>query len=260
MIDYIYSISGVKLFFLINSIVVGFSILSTLAIRKIIPAKKLLDGTDGFSRVDIVLSQIYAVLVGFVIYGLFNNFHDAEFTTYHEANTLENITIYSKSLPPPLYDAMKKEVAQYARVIINNDWDAMSHGKPINKNSELIIQKMKLTLYQYQTSSDIEKKMINSILDELKKLEDDRDNRIHLSTNSLPNEFFAIIIFLSSFLIISSFINGNWLFFHLSSSFFVSFAIASTLFLLLALDRPFRGELSIKPVAFQKVLENLPSQ
>lgn len=257
MEDYIYSISNLKLFILVNAVIVGFSLLFTLTIRKVVPPQKLFNVNSGFSRVDTVLSQIYAVIVAFSIYGLFNAFHDAKFSLYHEANTLDNIAIYSKDLPKPLYNIMAQEVRRYAHAAIYSDWDAMSRGKPIHKETELIIQKMKLSLYEYPASSRIEKNIISNILEELKSLESDRDKRVRLSNSSLPNEFFFVIILISIFLIASSFINENTLFFHLSSSMFISFAIASTLFLLLILDRPFRGSLSVKPVEFQKMLENM---
>lgn len=257
MLKFIYSLSDLSLFLMISSIAIGLSIVTTFIIRWIFKPDDLYDANPGTHRVSVALLGIYSILVGFAIQSLFDNLHDAEFVTYHEAKTLENINTYAKDLSEPASYLITEEVKNYARTVINNDWKEMTKGKQINKKSELIIQNIRSIIFQHPESTNTQKMIQNSIFQELEVLYKDRDDRIYLSTKALNDNVLYVCTFIGILSILFSCIGGIRLVLHLVSVSTISLAIASTLFLVIVLDQPFYGPFAITPEPFENILREL---
>ncbi len=254
MADFIYSVSNTTLFLIISAIIVGLSLTTTVLSRRIFTVDQLKKENSGIARANSVVSGVYSILVGFAIYGLFHNFHDAEFNTYHEADSLKNINIYSKNLSGTTHSLIEEQVKKYAQIVIYKDWPAMAKGELIGDESGKAIQDIRHILFNHPVTIPIQKAMVNNILEEIKNLCRDRDERINLSTKSLRKEISITAFCVSLLCIFLSSINGMRLNIHLTCSLTVCFAISFTLFLMVALDRPFSGPFSVQPDPFQRIL------
>src|ERR1700757_2126848 len=72
-----------------------------------------------------ILGTTYAVIVGFMLYAVWNNFGLAEVNADTEANALINVYRLADGLPAAQRDQVKQTARQYAEVVLDKDWPAM---------------------------------------------------------------------------------------------------------------------------------------
>lgn len=262
MTDFAYTIfnmSTMAIFLLTSAAVVGFSLLTTLFSRSFFTTEKLNSSNQWISVANSVSSQIIAVLLGFAIYSLFNNCHDAEVAAHQEAKALRSINVYSKNLTPATHSLIEQEVKKYAQIVIDKEWPEMARGENMSEEAEGVIQKMRVILYSHPSTTPFQKGMVDNILEETKTLCQQRDDRIDLSTKGLKKETLVIIWFVSLLCVFLFSIDGGRLRFHLILSISLSLIVAANLFLTVVLDRPFAGPFAIQPEPFHQILRGIGS-
>lgn len=257
MIGYIYSLSSTTLFLIISIFVLGISIASTLIIRRFVSLKELYTANSGLSRVNSGTCTIYSILVGFAVFYLFSNFHDAELATSKEIKALNNINSYVQNVSEPTRSMIKKDLKEYIEIVLDKDWKSMSKGESVSNQSKVPIEKLWTTLYSWTPETIKEKKVIDDLLDEIKNLSDYREERIQMAGKFLEPEFWAVIILISFLMLEVSCMTGLRVDFHLISSVITALVISCALFLMITLDRPFSGSVSISNTSFQKIASSL---
>ena len=72
-----------------------------------------------------ILGTIYAVMIGFMLYAVWNNFQTAETNANNEANNLVNLYRAADGLQEPQRDLIQQSARTYATQVVTQEWSTM---------------------------------------------------------------------------------------------------------------------------------------
>src|SRR5258707_15530105 len=101
------------------------SVVTVLVLNRVwpIPNRKLVNDVTGWQLG--ILGTTYGVILGFMLYTVWNDFHVAEINTHLEAASLLTVSRISAGLPSPEREAFHALGLKYAEAVIHEEWPAM---------------------------------------------------------------------------------------------------------------------------------------
>lgn len=198
---------------------------------------------------------IYAVLLAFVVFAVYTQFQSADRIATSEAATLVSLYHDTMRYAEPLRTSTQAAIREYTRSVVNDEFPAMQRGQSSSATGARLYQLYRLNAglqpgdpYSVQLDSKASQQ-----IDSIALL---RDERIEASQASLPKTFWFVLI-LGGLIILAlgASLFMQQAFYQLFSSALLGITIASVLFLVLTLDRPFIGSTAISPGAFQRSLQ-----
>jgi hypothetical protein len=200
-----------------------------------------------------VIGVIYAVLLAFVAIGVWERFQGADVRSYEEAGALA--TVYRGSDSFPTGGSLRAMLREYVHSIIDVEWPLMRKGDNGGFSARLpeMVDKYVRALPVRSTGeSDIHTEMISAMETALM----DRQTRLTV-------DFIGISGIMWFVLIVGAYVTVGftYLFGFERTSMQqlmiggLSLMIGLVLFLVLALDYPYRGGIAVQPDAFRALLE-----
>jgi len=240
--------------------IVGLSILAAvaalMATRRLLPQRLIRESHQVAATTMQILGTSYAVLLAFVVVVVWQNFQDAESRTVQEATALATLYRLAAALPEPEQQQARDTIAEYASVVVEQEWPAMADGGSVPEARVLISR-----LWQIYTSLAATAQTNPAYAESLQHvadLEDQRELRLLDARSDLP-------LFLWVLLIVGAVLTVGCIYFlgvtssALEVTMTASLAgmIALILVLVYALDHPFRGDLSVSPDDYQAILQEV---
>jgi len=260
MPNFIYEMPNFLLFFLICAVSIIISVVSMSLISRYLSMSMRNSMNEVAGYISATISMIYAIFFGFMALYLLENFDIAANSVEKEATVLNSIYHSSKVLPQSICREVQNEVEDYITVVLNHDWPSMVLDTDAGEESEQVLDKILMTLYNIHSknSSDIMTLFIlQEMIKEVKSMYEYRDKRLMMSHAALGADFWVVIL-LGAFLTIGvNYFFGMHFHFHVLSVIAVSIAVSSILFLLIAIDRPYIGDFSVKSEGFEKLLAEI---
>lgn len=262
MTDFLYSIPNYLLFSLLLGITTTTAIIAMFITRKCMPLSRqqLYRDNNVTGYLGDIIGVIYAVLIGFTTMYVFQNFSKADASALREAKIVTTIYYDSQSFAQPTRSAIQKEIKNYLVTVIEDEWSSMAAGKPLSTKGDLIIEKLLTLLRQHppiqsrNNDNNIQELSISEGYKDIKELHNARAERIFMSDAALRKDVWFTIILGSILLVAYNLGFGMNFRLHMALAIIISTMMAAMLFLILSLDRPFRGDFSVKPDAFQAAL------
>jgi hypothetical protein len=205
-----------------------------------------------------ILGTTYAVIVGFMLYAVWNNFGLAELNADTEANALINVYRLADGLPAFQRDQVKQTARQYAEVVLDKDWPAMEQGYTGRLASHEIDQKMWQILMSVKAASGTELTAEDHALYELSAMAEHRRIRQLQSVGRLPGILWFVLIVGGALSIMSSCMFGAesaWL--HSLQVFAFSLLVALALVAIADIDRPYQGSVHVADTPFRRAQGNM---
>jgi hypothetical protein len=259
MFELLFQLSDIPLYLCISGVFVVVSLVAVMLVKNIIPLKERYNDNAAISNTAALVSVIYAVLAGFTALYLINNNSATDDAVQRESNAAADIYRDSKWLKDPSKTDLQNLVKEYITEVINVEWPLMRHGKEIelNKGSDLIdrITDKLINYSDTKTIANSESLLLHDMLDEVRILADARQQRIHGSYSELSPELWVVILMGSIMTLGINYFFGMNFYLHLLTITCISLMVASMLFLLITVDRPFQGEFAIDPGSFQSLLK-----
>ena len=206
------------------------------------------DAVNGFFA---GIGVLYGLLIGLVAVANWNNFDDVEDLVSKEASSIGSFYNDVEALQEPTRSRLVVHISDYLTLIIEREWPAHSMGH-IAPAFPAELAQIHDTLIGYQPTSTNQQEFLAHCLDVYDRMIDLRQQRIAAVTDDrVPEVFWYVIIFGSMLSIVVTYC------FHLPS--FSSHALLTGLycsflglmiFLIAAVDNPFRGGVSIKPMDY----------
>jgi DNA-directed RNA polymerase subunit F len=107
-------------------LIIGATIISALLIAKIASLffdfSELIGNTDLTSAIYQVLGTVYAILLTFTLWGVWQSYCIAESSVQSEANALLDLIHIFKLVPQWKYEYIKKTALEYLHVVIHKEW------------------------------------------------------------------------------------------------------------------------------------------
>jgi hypothetical protein len=229
---------------------------SIFLILSMVSALCLYRENHSIGYVGATIGVIYAVLAGFIILYVMDNFQKASDITRAEA--VSAAKIYRNSVRLPLQEQYKIQMAvkQYVNTVINTEWPLFTRGK-LSVAGEEILDKLTVDLSKYIPINEQDLLALRAIYTEIDDLYKDRDQRIALSNAALPAELWILLVISTILTLFVKSLTGMKFSLHIMLQIVVTLMLTAILFLIIVLDRPYRGHFSIDTQPFIKVLDDM---
>lgn len=255
IIDFMYDIPNIVLFFIINIILMGFCGICLYLTKYIIPnnfQKEELGSLGGF--LSGVVGSMYAVSTGFVLIYLLGNFNKAQEVVATESIVLMRLADSVSWLPHKMQSTIYLDIKNYTQEVVGREWQSMKAGKKIGHEALSFLQDINKRLKAYNADDQMQLFIKEEIIKEVKELYTVRYNRIKMSYFSLNIQYWIVIFIMTIINLIFVCMLGTKLYLHKISVMLVCITSSSMIFLLLILDKPFRGSFAVNQYDLNKAI------
>ncbi len=201
---------------------------------------------------------LYGLLLGMVAVANWNNFDDVEEILSKEAGTIAALYSDVDALHEPKRSRLQVLLKNYLKLIVDEEWPEHAMGR-VPREWTHTLAEFHDELTSYQPSSMNEQEMFARSLDAYNRMIELRQQRIDAVEDERVPDVFWYVIILGGVLSI-----GMTYFYHLSSSLAHALMIGLyctflglMVFLIAAVDNPFRGGVSVKPTDYIYLIETL---
>lgn len=201
-----------------------------------------------------VIGVIYAVLLAFIAIGVWERFQVAEARTYDEAGALS--TIYRDSEAFPEGERLRQELRHYTESVITVEWPQMRSGADFRLASPLL-EGVAGTIRSLPVASPRVQNIHAQMLAAVDTALADRDARLTVDSRGI-NGIIWVVLLIGALVTI-----GFTYLFGFQRTIMqgamvgsLSLLIGLVIFLVIALDFPYRGSIDVQPEAFRAALDN----
>jgi len=200
-----------------------------------------------------VISVVYAVLLAFIAIATWQSYIEAQDLVQREADYVDSIYRDTIGLPPEVGREIRADLQQYVDVVANVEWPVQKDGKPSEAGAESL-RKLHAALVTMQPANLGQSVIQAEVLKTLNDLYRARASRLSAVEGHVPYVIWWIIFLggalTTSYTYLFGFHNFRM---HLVMTSAVVMALGLVVVLIIALDWPFRGEVSVPPKAFLEV-------
>lgn len=244
------------LFILINVVFIGISLSVFWGITRLLSCKKRRDLNEVASPIFNRAGAFFGFLLAFVVVVMWQEYTKSMDNASREGT--EALALYRDlSLYPDKSqtDGAVKALMEFARQVVEDEYPAMAQMKT-SQATEKALQTLWSSTEKINPQRRQEEILYNVILKDLYNLSKLRNERLLELESNLPGVIWGVLIIGAIVtLVFSTLLGTESILLHaLLKSLFVIF-IASTFFLIIELDYPFTGNISVKPVSYIRMLE-----
>lgn len=208
--------------------------------------------SDGFAAVG----TIYAIVAGLLVFGVFTTFDTASLDSADESSTLVLMYREAQVFPQPEKDQARQAVVAYINSVINDEWPALADGKGSPATAKAIDNLFRVygPMEPDAKWSDQYSKSIDH-LDDVVKL---RNQLIDHSNAALPPIYWFLLFaggFVTLLYLSMSLVESRLM--HSIAVGLMATMLGLVIFLLLEVNHPFRGEISLSPENFANALDSI---
>jgi hypothetical protein len=237
---------------------VGFSLAGLLPSRKWVSRVHVQQSHNdivGFYLAGITV--LYGVTLGLLAIGAWTTYTDTESRVAQEAAALASLYRSVNSLPEPQRTVLHAELRDYTRRVIEVSWPEQRRGILPSENS-VSLDKFQADFKALEPSTESQKVLDALISRQFDALEESRSIRLDTVTSELPTPLWTLILVGAVICIIVT-----WFFdmksrqMHIWMTVFFSGLIGLMIFMIAALDNPYRGKISVSPEALERVYSRM---
>jgi hypothetical protein len=195
------------------------------------------------------------VLLAFVVIVVWQGFDKARSNVDDEANCVIDLVRDAYGLPDEFRQRVIALAGDYVEGVVEDEWRSMAQGKRAPRVQSAARDLVKLYA-SYEPKTESEKVFYAESVHKLNELLELRNLRIGASKSGLHGVLWLVLIIGGAATVaFPLFFGSENLRSQIIMTSLLSVVIALILFLILAYDYPFTGDISIKPVAFTEVLK-----
>ena len=223
------------------------------------PARK--ESNDFTGAVVAVIGTKYAVILAFMLSGVWNQYQQAQTNEEQEANALVNVWRIATQLQVPGAQEAQALCLEYADIAVKKEWPALLASKSIPPDNADIINRLWRFAGQIQAHSGNDSIAAYQMMEELRMLTEYRRIRMMQSREALPPMLWAVLIAGGVITIAAACFFGVPSFhFHVLQVAVLSFLISLVLVAIADIDRPYQGGVTVQPQGFSFSRETIGAQ
>ena len=247
---------AVSTFVLGIAIVLGTVVASVGAVTLVrkVPRERLEGSQDAVSVMFSAVGILYTVLLAFLVVVVWEQFNSAQERTELESTKISNLLRDAVAFPQPARDDIQGRLVAYTRSVIDEEWETMADGasSPVASRA---YRRVWAGYYDFRPRTDTEHDFYVESIAKLNELGEDRRLRVISSQASVAGIMWILLVaggvVTIAYLYLFVIPNAGLQRLMIGS---VSGLLAFILFLILALDHPFAGELKVKPDAYEDIV------
>jgi hypothetical protein len=209
-----------------------------------------------------VLSLMFAVLIGFASAGIWNDEVQARAAVQREANAIENIVALASSYPTELREQIHVEMMRYARNVLDRDWPAMQQRTDANdnlydrSNSPLVAL---ITRISTEAAGGTQRLPLSeALIGQILEVRSARLQRETIARSGISAPQWVALLLIATAALTVIILSQNQEFrVRVRMAGIYAFAVSSAFFVIVAHDRPFVGEIGIKPIPIEQAMKRI---
>ncbi len=258
MIDFLVTIPRWLLALLLNACLIGYGLAGWWFVRRRLVPWMRLRYDDAYFGAAVVQSvmMLYGLVAALTAVGVWQKYSEASAVASGEATAIASLWRDLGGYPQAERDAMRDVLRGYTEQVINGAWPQQRAGRIPHEGVEWM-DRLQAQLFAFEPVSESQKIIHAETLSAFNDLVQQRRQRLDAVQSGLPTVLWYVLLPGALGCLTLAF------FFHVNSAGFQAILIlglastlAMVLFLIIALDRPFRGELGIGPDSYQLVYEH----
>lgn len=256
MFYWIYDISTQSLAALSAGAFVAFSMVGCLLIRPVLRlfVPKRSETNDVVGYLLSCFCVFYGLLLGLLAVASYQNYSQVELNVTKEASSLAALYYDVSAYPEPHREELRQILREYCHYVVETAWPLQRKGIiPKGGVAKVIAFQSRLMQFQPQTKSE---EIIHAeTLHQFNVFVEYRRLRLYSVTTGIPAVMWYVVFVGAAINIAMVWLFDMKLITHLFLGGLLSFFLGTMIFLIAAMDNPFRGEVSVSAEAFQSVLE-----
>jgi uncharacterized membrane protein len=236
-----------------------FGVIGLLVVRRyILPKLRIHDSDSGFcSAMQQAVMVFYGLVVALILVNAWQHYSDVANVISQEATAVAVLYRDVSSDPEPSRSQLQKQLREYVVQIIRQAWPLQQRGE-IPSADVKMMDTFQATLNSFEPLTEGQKVLHAESMRDYDRLVVAHGLRLDAVQVRLPNVLWFIIIAGALISLSSSFffrVEDVWLQ-GIQVSLLAAF-IGIAIFLIFTFDRPFRGELGLRPDSYQLVYDQL---
>lgn len=200
-----------------------------------------------------VFGAIYGIILAFVVVTLWTQLDHAQTVVSQEATDIALVVRDTQRFPPAERARIDKAVGAYVHAVVEVQWPKMRSGRPSFAVTSKQVEEMYDALQAYNPSTPRDQAFYGEAVTRLSDAAAMRRERIDIATNELPILLKVLVYGGALVIILLTFLYGlRNLKIQLLFVASVAGLIGFSLLLVLVLDRPFAGELTVSPEPYKE--------
>jgi hypothetical protein len=257
MVDLIDGIPTWLLFVLVVGLSGVLSALGLLIVHRLVPADVRRSQNEVAGYISNVAAFVYAVLLASLAVAVWQQYVEAQSTVQLEANAASDVFHQAAGYPEPLRRAVRQGIRAYLDVVIRDEWPRQARGGQSDAAWQTIVS-LHHTMLAFEPSGMRQQLLHIQQLDAVKTLLDQRRLRIFAAGAGLQPVIWAVILVGSALIVAFAYLMGTAHFrAHVVMTAMLGASIGLVIFIIAAMNYPFRGGIGISPTAFEEIRENI---
>jgi hypothetical protein len=256
---WIYNIPNWQFFLICMAFFVSFSLLGAFIFRQFFEKWMGLNAShnDVVGNFLAVSGLFYGITLGLISVGTFDNFQQAETSVSQEASALNGLYRAVNLLEKNDKNELKIALKDYAQYMVGEGWRDQQKGL-LPKGTSKIANRVETILGSYVIESEKDKIVYAEVLTQNSKLSEKRRERINHVQQGLPAAVW-LVLFVGAFIVTAL----TWLLvidnkkLDVTVNVLCGVLLGSLIFLIAAMDNPFRGEFSVSSEPFQLLIDGV---
>jgi Protein of unknown function (DUF4239) len=200
---------------------------------------------------------IYGITLGLIAVTTWESSTRVSGIASREAATVAALYRDAGGLAMPLRDQLRGKLREYTRFVIEKAWPAQRRGEILSDGNRMLDEFQSL-LFANEPNTEGLRILQAEALKTFNELVELRRQRTEAVNQGVPAVVWEVILLGGALTIAASFCFHVQQFrFHLLLTTGLAVMIGLLVFLIAALDRPYRGAVSVEPTAYQIVLESV---
>lgn len=254
---WIYDIPNWMFAFICVSVTICFAVVGLFSMRRFIDKHAMEGHNETLSAFMSGLGALYGITLGLIAVAVWESFDKIQDIVSTEASVIISVYNDVRRLPEPHRGTLVAQLKNYTRYTIDEAWPEQKQGK-ISKGGIERLQNFYRTLLTFEPSNTSQEILLDGAIKNTNQLMTLLESRIDRVKDGLPSAVWYVILF-------GAFINIaiTWCFkadkfkIYLFAVVLYAGMLGALIFLIAAMDNPFRGEFSISAEAFETVLQNI---
>jgi len=236
-----------------------FAIAGLLVMRRYVLPRLRIHHEDSELTATVVdsIMLFYGLAVALIAVSVFETYSDVSKIVTQEASELSALYRDASSYPEPIRPLLQKELRDYAQYVIHQAWPAQQRGQVATGDIEML-NRFQATLAGFEPVSEGQKLLHGEALRAYNEMLEARSLRLDAVDTGLPRVMWVVIV-AGAFLGLSStfFFKAEHTRLQGVQVLLLATFIGLVIFMIVALDRPFRGDLGLAPDPYQLAYDQM---
>lgn len=243
----------------IVAVLILFSVIGLRLTRRCLLSRMRIDPEDGDFASGMVqaVMTIYALVLALIAVNVWQTYNSVSNTLTQEAASLGALYRDVSGYPEPVRSQLQEQLREYVNYLIHDIWPVQRRGE-FPTGGIHRIDEFEKRLVAFEPVTEGQKILHTETLREFDEMLLLRRERLDAVLTTLPSVLWVVVIVGALLGITSSFffrINDER--YHRALVVLLAALIGLVIFIIVELDRPFRGDLGLRPNSYQLIYDQL---